>query len=103
MKNSVSLIEKSPVDRQAQADNDISFLRGAWANLSPIERALVDLDAGRLALARKKLGEAMGFWRAATLEAPGSAWRVIAENDDGALFSRGPTADGRHLVDAATD
>lgn len=72
MENSASLIEESPVDRKAQADEDIAFLREAWADLSPINRAFVDLDAGRLALARKKLGEAMGLWRSATLEAPGS-------------------------------
>lgn len=72
MENSAALIEESPVDRQAKADEDIGFLRGVWAGLGPIDRALVDLDAGRLALARKKLDEAMGLWRTATLEAPGS-------------------------------
>jgi hypothetical protein len=38
-----------------------------------------------------------------TLEKLGSGWRVVAEDPAGALFSRGPTAAGRHLVDAATD
>ncbi len=33
MENSAALIEESPVDRKAQADEDIAFLRGAWAVL----------------------------------------------------------------------
>jgi hypothetical protein len=72
MENSVSLVEASPVDRKPEAAGDIACLRTRWAELQPEERALVELDSGRLALAERRLGDANVFWRKAVREAPGS-------------------------------
>ena len=72
MENSLDLCETSPVDRGKEASSDIAFLRSSWASLSPESRAIVELDSGRLALAAKRLGEALGSWRSAVREAPDS-------------------------------
>jgi monoamine oxidase len=72
MENSMALVETSPVDRKKELDEDIPFLREHWAELSAENRALVELDTGRLAFARKKLDEAMADWRKAVLAAPES-------------------------------
>jgi hypothetical protein len=72
LENSVSLIEASPVDRRPQASEDLSFLRTKWAELRPEDRAVVELDSGRLALADSKLDDADASWRKAVREAPAS-------------------------------
>jgi hypothetical protein len=72
MDNSTSLIESSPADRKAEAAQDIAFLRSAWATLESGDRALVELDEGRLAIAERKAGPAMTAWRKAIREAPAS-------------------------------
>jgi hypothetical protein len=72
MENSIALVEESPVDRRPQLVEDIASLRNRWEELKPEEKALVELDSGRLALADRRLGEANAFWRKAVREAPGS-------------------------------
>jgi hypothetical protein len=72
MENSLDLCETSPVDRSKEASSDISFLRSRWASLSPECRAIVELDSGRLSLAGRRLGEALGSWRSAVRDAPAS-------------------------------
>ena len=72
IENSLALVEGSPVDRKPQATGDISYLRTRWTELKPEEKAIVDLDSGRLSLADRRLGEAMASWRAAIRDAPDS-------------------------------
>ena len=72
IENSLALVEGSPVDRKPQATGDISYLRTRWTELRPEEKAIVDLDSGRLSLADRRLGEAMASWRAAIRDAPDS-------------------------------
>jgi tetratricopeptide (TPR) repeat protein len=72
MENSVALVESSPVDRRPQAIADIAWLRAKWTELKPEDRSVVELDSGNLALADRRLGEAMACWRKAIREAPES-------------------------------
>jgi len=72
IENSVALVEASPVNRKPQASGDIACLRTRWPELKPEEKAVVDLDSGRLALADRRLGEAMASWRASIRDAPDS-------------------------------
>jgi len=72
LENSVALIESSPVDRKTQAAEDLPFLRTKWTELRPEDRAVVELDSGRLALADSKLDDANACWRKAVREAPAS-------------------------------
>jgi tetratricopeptide (TPR) repeat protein len=72
IENSVALAESSPVDRKPVAAADIAYLRTRWGELEPEARAIIELDEGRLSLAGKRLGDAMGSWRKAIREAPTS-------------------------------
>ena len=72
MENSMALVEGSPVDRKKEASEDIDFLRGQWNSLGAEWKATVELDSGRLALANKRINEALSSWRKATQEAPDS-------------------------------
>jgi hypothetical protein len=72
MENSLALTEGSPVDRRPQAAEDLGWLRTRWAELKAEERALVELDRGRLAISERRSGEAMAAWRDSVREAPGS-------------------------------
>lgn len=87
IENSSAIVENSPVDRRPQATEDIAYLRTRWAELKPEERAVVELDSGRLSLADSSLGEAVASWRKAIREAPGSdgasrAKKLIARYGD---------------------
>jgi hypothetical protein len=72
MENGMALVETSPANRKAVVAQDIAFLRGRWADLNAEAKAIVELDTGRLALANKKLGEALAAWRKACREGPDS-------------------------------
>jgi hypothetical protein len=78
MENSMALVETSPSDRKEEVAEDISFLRGKWDSLGGEIKALVELDSGRLSLARKRLGEALASWRKAVRESPDSGAAVRA-------------------------
>jgi tetratricopeptide (TPR) repeat protein len=79
MENALALSEESPVDRKALAATDADYLRTRWAELKAEDRALVELDQGRLALAERRSGEAMASWRRAIREAPGSGAALRAK------------------------
>jgi hypothetical protein len=83
----LALAEQSPVDRRAQAAEDAAYLRTRWAELNSGEKALVELDQGRLALSERRSGDAMASWRRAIREAPESeaaarARKLIARYGD---------------------
>ncbi len=78
LENSLALLEGSPVDRSREAEEDIAVLAARSGELAPETLAVLELDRGRLALYRRRLDSALGFWRAAARTAPGSAAAVRA-------------------------
>jgi hypothetical protein len=72
LENSLALLEGSPVDRSGAADEDIAILAARASDLAPETAAILELDRGRLSLHRRRLNEALGFWRAAVRAAPES-------------------------------
>ena len=87
LENSMSLIETSPVDRKPQVREDLAALRAAWASLGPEQKAISDLDEGRLLVSDKRLSDALKRWRAVQKDAPDSepaarARKLIARYGD---------------------